>query len=151
MIDKATGDLVLDASVRIGRWLTRREFLSSPLCRQAGSLIHNEGWHSYGLEAAGINQQRLFITLQFFGSTLKWIDFVVDAGGDVDESEQKRLHDALLVEWLGAAPPYVYEWGEVSSSYDPRSDTSSIFVGYKDDGRSLLGRLFGWFGLTSKR
>ncbi|HEX8456428.1 MAG TPA: hypothetical protein VF656_03825 [Pyrinomonadaceae bacterium] len=150
MIDKATGDLVLNNSVRIGPWLTRGEFRSSPLCPQADSLIHNEGWHSYRLKADGLNRQRLFITLQFFGSTLKWIDFVVDVGNVASESEQKQAHDALLAQWLGAAP-YVYEWGEVSSSYDPRSDTSSIFVGYKDNDRSLLRRLFGRLGLTSKR
>lgn len=143
MIDKATGDLVLDGSVRLGRWLTRGQFMSSPLSRQATSLIQNEGWHSYGLEADGGDGRKLFITLQFFGSTLRWIDFVVDAGGrDPDETEQQRFHDGLLSEWLGAAP-YEYEWGEVSSTYDPRSDTSSIFVGYKNNDRPLLRRLFG--------
>jgi len=141
MIDKATGDLILDGSVRIGRWLTRRQFLSMPLYRRATSLIHNEGWHSYAIEATGINQEKLFITLQFLDSTLKWIDLAVDGGNDLDQSEQKQMHDRLLDEWLGAAP-CEYAWGQVSSSYDPRSDTSSIIVSYRDNDWPLLRRLF---------
>jgi len=142
MIDKSTGELILTGSVRIGRWLTRRQFLASPLYRRATSLIHNEGWHSYGVEATSINQQKFFITLQFLHSTLKWIDFVVDGGNDLDEAGQKHLHDGLLEQWLGAGP-YEYAWGHITSSYDPRSDTSSIYVGYKDNDWPLLRRLFG--------
>jgi hypothetical protein len=142
MIDQSTGELILKGAVRVGRWLTRRQFLSSPLYRQATGLIHNEGWHSYGLEATGINQQKLFITLQFLDSTLKWIDFVVDGGDDLNEAGQKRLHDELLEQWLGAGP-YAYAWGRVTSDYDPRSDTSSIFVGYEGNDWPLLRRLFG--------
>lgn len=142
MIDKSTGELILSGSVRIGRWLTRRQFLSSPFYQRATNLIRNEGWHSYGVEATGINQQKLFITLQFLHSTLKWIDFVVDGGKDLDEAGQKHLHDTSLEQWLGAGP-YVYAWGQVTSSYDPRSDTSSICVGYKDNDWPILRRLFG--------
>ena len=141
MIDKSTGELLLIGSVRIGRWLTRRQFLASPLYQRATSPIHNEGWHSYEVEATSINRQKLFIRLQFLHSTLKWIDFVVDGGNDLDEAGQKHLHDRLLEQWLGA-DPYVYAWGQVTSSYDPRSDTSSIYVGYKDNDWPLLRRLF---------
>jgi len=91
---------------------------------------------------AGTNQQKLYITLQFFNSTLKWIDFVADGGTDLDESEQQRFHDTLLEEWLGTGP-YEYPWGEVTSSYDPKADKSSIIIVYRNNESGVLSWLFG--------
>lgn len=141
MIDKSTGELVLTDTLRIGPWLSHRQFLSSPLYKRATSLIHNEGWHSYRIEPTIINQHKFYIRLQFLHSTLKWIDFVAGGGVDIDESEQQRIHDRLLEGWLGTGP-YEYEWGDVVSSYDPRSDSSSVIVSYKNNERGIFSRLF---------
>lgn len=140
MIDKSTGEIMLIDSVRIGPWLSHKQFLSSPLYQGATSLIHNEGWHSYRIEGTSAHQQKLYIMLQFFNSTLKWIDFVAESGAEIDESEQKRMHDQLLEGWLGAGP-YEYEWGEAVSSYDPKSDQSSIIISYRNNERGMLSWL----------
>jgi hypothetical protein len=66
-----------------------------------------------------------------------------------DWSEEKQLalrdaHDSWLVEMLGpgsrfawaggSLPEYRFEWGEVWSSYDPRSGSSSIGVRFRARG-----------------
>jgi hypothetical protein len=46
------------------------------------------------------------------------------------EIERKRKNDDWLREQLGN-PPYVYSWGEISSSYDPRAGSSHITFHYR--------------------
>ena len=151
MLDKETGELILSGSLRLGPSLRQRRLPSLPISKPATSLIKNGAWHSYHIEADSINGEKLFISLQFFNSSLKMIDFVVDElkrGSDPppdwrDETEQKRFHDKWLETCLGSPPPYDYGWGSVISSYDPRSDCSSIIVTYEKKGKGLMSLLFG--------
>ena len=47
-----------------------------------------------------------------------------------DEIQKKELNDKWLEKNVGK-PPYTYPWGSISSSYDPRSGSSSITIVYK--------------------
>jgi len=47
-----------------------------------------------------------------------------------NELKRKELHDKWLEENLGI-PPYAYDWGTVSSTYDSRAGSSSITFTYK--------------------
>ncbi|HEX8068387.1 MAG TPA: hypothetical protein VF546_00445 [Pyrinomonadaceae bacterium] len=149
MLDRETGELILAGPIRLGPRLRRRHVRALPLPRPAVSLIKNGPWHSFRVEGANERGEKLFVTLQFHGGTLKWIDFVVD---ELDrtrvpqadwEDAQKLLHDRWLEACLGTPPPYAYPWGRVESSYDPRSDCSSIIVAYERRRTGLLGWLLG--------
>jgi len=45
------------------------------------------------------------------------------------ELDKKSEYDQLLVNILGC-PPYIFQWGEVTSSFDPRSGSSNICIRY---------------------
>ena len=46
-----------------------------------------------------------------------------------NELARKELHDEWLLRELGP-PPYRYEWGNLSSEYDPKGCVSDIIVAY---------------------
>jgi hypothetical protein len=138
-IDPATGTLYFErVETRIVPALTRAAFLDSPLGAQARVWVRNEPHCSYRVEVQ-LGAEPFVVVLQFLGQTLRSVSLAMlrgrwgssswDDWSEESEREKQRAHDAWLSAQLGS-PPYTYGWGEVESTYDPRSGSSSIVIQY---------------------
>ena len=47
----------------------------------------------------------------------------------IDEPKRKQFHDMILMEY-NIQSPQTYDWGTVTSCYDPRGNISSINIMY---------------------
>jgi hypothetical protein len=118
--------------------LKEADFVSSSLGAKAKLIVANEGFRTYRLEGILKNGIECGITLTFQEGILKtatliprwseapkkWADWSLDK-----ELEYKEMNDRLIRESLGS-PPYQYEWGNVSSTYDAKSGYSVIVFQY---------------------
>jgi hypothetical protein len=144
-IDPTTGEIVL-FGVHVTASLSRDAFLASALAHHCQVHDMRNGWVHYDFHECPIDGQSFSGSLSFEGSrfdgyTLQngdprfgtsWRDRPKDG-----EHQRRAAHDAWLESLLG--PPhetddahfskaYQFRWGSVSSSYDPRGDTSAILV-----------------------
>jgi hypothetical protein len=62
------------------------------------------------------------------GDSGSWDDW-----SEKKERARKKSHDRWLKTLLGS-PPYEYPWGAVTSSFNPRSASSSIVISYRAPG-----------------
>jgi hypothetical protein len=148
VIDRETGALEL-AGGRIDRELTRTAFLASPLARDCSTNDMQTGWLQVDIATTTIGARTFGVVLWFDRERLDHYSLcLVDPrNGNSWEgwSESKQLtlrdaHDAWLVEVLGPAErearttaelTYRFAWGEVRSTYDARSGSSSIGVRFR--------------------
>jgi len=149
MIDRDTGALVLRAG-RVEPSTTRTAFRASPLAAPARWDDMHTGWMDAELPSEADGDRKIGVRLIFEGERLDGYRlWIVDPryGTSWDDwSEEKELahrdaHDAWLVEKLGpgerARAPggmelgYSLPWGDVWSTYDPRSGGSSIGVRFR--------------------
>lgn len=158
MIDPATGELAVDGgSLVLGPALTLAGFRARPLGLQAELDVQNGAWESFSVPKCTIGRVECFIRLQFEGQRLKWFSFgILDENAEPYSEdaavEHATFHDEWLAKVLGkpshvlvsgkpgsytsrsASVPmvvvYSFPWGEVSSSYDPRSASANITVRY---------------------
>ncbi len=133
------GDLAIqDKSFTIGRGLIKTDFVQSKLYDE----VINEksyGFTFYNLNSQLISNEWFDITLYFNNKDiLNLVNISLSNEGDIaswnnwSENEQikkKDMHDKWLKKNIGN-PPYKYDWGEISSSYDPRSGSSMITIKY---------------------
>lgn len=132
------GFLNLSGVSVIGPNLLETLFLSSRLSSSARFDSGNDGWTRYSGRGFLDNDQECSFTLFFYNGVLKRISWRPLWPGAptawknwTEEKELKvnELNNQLLLRVLGP-PPYEYEWGQISSSYDPRSGSSNIYVVY---------------------
>lgn len=131
MIEKFTGALLLADGVELEPSLTRRKFASSTLGATALPYVNNPPWESFMVPAVCRDGTTVHLTIFFRGGSLKTIHIrLADTGRTEDEQiEVLQRHDAWLRHSLGE-PPFVYSWGSVEASYDPRRDMSDIVLTY---------------------
>ncbi len=154
-IDAATGTLYFErVETRVSPALTRAAFLDSPLGAQARVWVRNEPHCSYRVEVQ-LGAEPFVVVLQFLGQALRSVSLAMlrgrwgstswDDWSEAVERERQDAHDAWLREQLGS-PPYTYAWGEIESSYDPRSGASAIVIRYAAPSR----RRVLWHALRSQ-
>ena len=122
----------------IGPNLLETSFLNSSLYSSAQFDSGNDGWTRYRGEGLLDNGQECLFTLFLYDGILKTVSWQPKWQGAPaswkDWTEEKQLkvnelNNQLLAQVLGP-PPYDYEWGRISASYDPRSGSSDIYVVY---------------------
>ena len=147
----AAGRLRFDGvSEEVGPELTRSAFERSPLARDASIGVENPPWISYRL-IQRIEGQQLHVTLSFEDDALRYVRVSFYEGprdwkvwSEQGELELKDRHDEWISAQLGELivpqedrrVPYPYTswrfgWGELWSSYDPRSAGSSFGLNYE--------------------
>ena len=134
MIDGATGEVVLQDGTRLGRDLTRDEFVdTSPLFKQARRGEGAEGWTSWYLELDLQKGGRFHLCLRFNNDLLHGIELSLPWDGPpfVAEPAWKEAHDRWIQEVLGAPPPVVKAWGRVDSFVDDRAGQCTVRVKYR--------------------
>jgi len=130
LIDKKTGALSLAGNV-YPPGMTFAQFDLSPVGASAKPMVNNPPWKSYWHRFID-NTSGIWT---FKNDCLVHVSLaVLQAKGSNsflnNESERKNVHDQVLAEMLGS-PPYSYEWGEVLSLLEPRSQEASIDLRYK--------------------
>lgn len=133
MIDGETGDIVLRDGTRLGRGLTRDEFVwTSPLYRAARRGEGAAGWTSWYLDLELQRGGPFRVCLRFQEDALKRIELTMPADGNpfAADAKLKAAHDRWVEEVLGAPPPVKRPWGHVSSVADLRSGGCQILVFY---------------------
>ena len=121
------------AQGEIERSMDRARFLASQVGRGAKAGLVNEPWRQYGIDP----ETGIAGTVFFQGEQLDRIflamalpEHAAKEWTEASELARKVLHDEWLRETLGE-PPYEYEWGQVSSVYDPKGCASEIIVVYE--------------------
>jgi hypothetical protein len=135
MIDRATGDLIIDAAERIGPATTHDAFAASMLAR--GAKGGSRGGMARRIVTRTIGDRTFTLILQFNDQKLVAVrlsDNVPestswDDASEEKELERKRRHDEWLEGELGL-PPYEYAWGRVTSLYQPKTGESVIVIQY---------------------
>lgn len=139
MIDIKNGSIALQ-NFLIRKGLTKDDFLSSNLFSEV--LNHQEyGFTTYSLKPQLIENEKFIMVLYFNKNDI--IDLVNlslsnsenipswDNWSESEEQRKKEEHDKWLLNNIGI-PPYNYDWGTVSSNYDPRSGSSMITIRYNN-------------------
>jgi len=134
-IDRTTGELTLGENSMWRPSLHLKDFLNSSWADDCKTGVKNAGFESYHLRTIDEGQE-IALTLTFFQGILSQLSFACIEGSTswADWSVQNALklkekHDQILLRCLGA-PPYKFPWGEIWSSYDPRSGSSAVGVRY---------------------
>ena len=136
MIDKNTGELVLDTGLRIPPFCAKAAILASPLGQGAVEKSKGPGWTDVKVPPQKIDGRDFILIFHFHDDLLAGLHLMDDdprygtSFETADEPGRKAAHDAWLAETLGR-PPYKYPWGEVGSTYDPRSESSEVYVLYR--------------------
>lgn len=121
--------------------LTKQEFLQSDLFSEVISQ-DEDVFSNYYLKPQIIGRDE-FIVRVFFNQddNISAVNMSFTADGKIpswdnwsekEEIKIKDKHDSLLKEYLGE-PPYKFDWGEITSNYDPRSASSQIIIRYFED------------------
>ncbi|MEO8874378.1 MAG: hypothetical protein ABI461_02225 [Polyangiaceae bacterium] len=155
MIDSATGKIIFDDGAAIDPQITRAAFLTSVLGlnRVVSTSPAPNPWSNISIASRAMDGLALLFgaRLYFNGEQLAFLNlWQIDPGKpkswddwslDAEIAEQKR-NEAWLASFLG--PPhetfprgefpdgttYKFAWGEISSSYDPRSAQTLLTVSY---------------------
>ena len=144
MIDNKSGELVIESiPLRIGRRLSRSEFLYLPVGKAAKIVVKNEPFCSYNIGQHEISDLVFVVIIYFYGELLEsvsltsvddktsesWTDW-----SEEKELEKKEIHERWLNQLLGKSS-FQYKWGEVWSGYDPKAGFSSIEIRYSWQGK----------------
>jgi len=115
--------------------LTKNEFISSRIGSNSRLILSNSEYSSFSVSLSDTAGD-LGVSLRFDGQQIDSLGIEkMDATknwnnwSEMAEQDKKSEYDQLLVNILGS-PPYVFEWGEITSSFDPRSGSSSICIRY---------------------
>jgi hypothetical protein len=140
LIDKTNGEIALcDKKLIIKRGLTENDFITSKLY---GDIINqsNSGLKRYYIRPQ-LMYGNLFVIILCFGKDelISMLQLALAIDGKIPswdnwseevQFNKKKMHDEWLLKHIGL-PPYQYEWGSISSNYDPRSSSSIITIRYK--------------------
>src|SRR5690554_2731649 len=116
--------------------VTINEFENSDLYCE---IVESQNILNYYLKPQIVEDEK-FVIIIFFNNQNK-IDFINmsilngeeiptwESWSEKDELFKKNKHDKWLKTHIGE-PPYRYDWGEITSCYDPRSGSSIITIKY---------------------
>ena len=141
MIDPATGRILLPLpGLQVGPALTRDAFLASEVVKDCLMIACDEARCLARLPTVQFEGHEFDWAVDFRGSALTTVHigstlpegpeaekFVVDPKENSDLT-LSRFHDFLLERALGRQRSFA--WGDVSSSYDPKGNGTSITVQY---------------------
>ena len=141
MINISNSDIRISSSLTIGQSLTKEDFIHSYLHKEV--LKQDDyGYTRYYIKPQTIGNDMFIIVMIFNPEGLLdmvtlslTIDGSIPSWDDWSESSQmqkKEMHDKWLEREIGK-PPYDYSRSGISSSYEPRSGSSSITIVYKLD------------------
>jgi len=141
MIERTTGQIQLPSNgIRVGRSLSREQFLASPLAAQCRELVRNEPHCSFALPTVQFEGHSFNWSLWFRGSVLQRVSiecadpefgFSWSDWSEERELARKRVHDSLLATVLGQDwSRQRFSWGAVYSGYDAKGGFSNIGVTY---------------------
>ena len=139
MISNDNGSLTINKyKTVLNGTLTKEEFENSELFMEVLN-FQIYGYTNYYLNPQTIDDSKFIIVLYFNKSdVLEYVKLGMLYNGnmpswnncsEVEELKRKDAHDKWLLMHIGK-PPYKYNWGEVSSNYDPRSVSSMITIRY---------------------
>lgn len=145
-IDGRAGTIHVEGlAVTIGADLTLKDFLRASGMQDARNSGPGSGYY---LGARRIAGRRCHITLQFHGTAIETVEFCLDSQelppGDADDLQKLHAaHRTWLRELLGAPhhacevgnDSYAFPMGSIGASFDPRSDSATIFARYRWMGR----------------
>jgi len=139
MIDFKNGKIVFNRNkFIIKKGLTQDEFIKSILFNEVKQ--HQDyGYTVYFLNPQLINNEEFLIAMYFDkNNIIEFVDFRLK-GNDITpllenwtesaELVKKEEHDKWLLENIGF-PSYDYNWGTITSHYEPRSCSSTITLRY---------------------
>ena len=78
-----------------------------------------------------IEEHKYIVTIMFWNYNLHMIELHCADDITLTSEEMIKVHNKILKEY-GLSKENQFEWGNIKSSYDPRSDVSSIAIIYKD-------------------
>lgn len=132
MLDRTTGNIQI-AGQLLCRSLLEDEFASSPLGHGAQKSASSDGWAIY----SHIADEEIALVLRFRNQVLAEAQIALKRGNggwaewtEQKEQERKADNDKWLALQMGAPPPYRFNWGEVTSIYDPKMGAAVIVVRY---------------------
>lgn len=140
MIEKRTGNLVLDDGTILGPTTKRDDFLKTQLGTQSRELVKNPPWCSFKLHKVKIDGKEFAIVIYFHGQDLTMIHLAMsdpkwgtswNDWSEEKERDREKAHDDWLRKTLGRQRQY--PWGEVWSGYDQKSGGSSIRIDYQQE------------------
>ena len=139
MINPVTGEFLTDAGFAVQPQLSEATFLATALGGKSAHRPMGKEHSTYELPRPQVAVGREWVVwLSFASGRLKSISLALSRGGggtwaDWSEAEElalKEEHDRILLGFLGQ-PPYQFAWGEVFSTYDPRSGSADIGISFK--------------------
>ncbi len=145
MINVNTGEIIIgDNLIIINKNLNEKTLLSSKLYDKVESNYEINGWKYYTTEVIDILGTGFMMTFVFKKSklnnvSLKHFGTIEERPFDVEnEKKRQEIHNEWLQRILGESYEtyvwgikYKFEWGEVTSSFDPRTPQSEIYISYK--------------------
>jgi hypothetical protein len=140
MINKTNGEVKVNDTV-LGPKFDKEDFLNSNLYHDVLRIKDRPNFTYFYLGPQTIGDDLLIIALYFSPiGNLRMIKLSITSDkvppswanwSEEAEMNNKMQNDEWLLKVIGK-PPYKYSWGEISSSYDPRSASSMITIRYHE-------------------
>jgi hypothetical protein len=139
MIEKASGEVKFSGwDISLSPALSRAEFLSSSLAKDAKIDVSNEPYCSWRIKPSLWNDKWWTVVVYFFDQKIQMLTLSAwkdenepcwENWSEKEEMNRKKYHSRVLFRLLGI-PPYRFSWGKVVSIYDEKSASSSIVISY---------------------
>lgn len=126
MMDIKEGKVITDEGLSINPYYTFEEFKLTKFYNEQDEI------RIIYLDEKQTLCGRKFIVSLFFKNGVIYMTSLICCDVDIKETEEpkrKKVHDKLLAE-LGLTQTSVFEWGNITSEYDARSNLSSINITY---------------------
>ena len=138
-IDRWTGQLSLpDVPLILHSRLRLPEFLESAAGRLAKDAGANNHWHRYTIRTVTPGGVVVWITLFFFGDSLKQVTFGYGPKDDMDwthwspatEKARAEQMQGALIEQLGHTGHFA--WGDINAQVDAKDQTAGIYLRFSN-------------------
>ncbi|HEM3704684.1 TPA: hypothetical protein U1C94_000985 [Streptococcus suis] len=125
MIDKNIGAVMLEEGLCLFRGMTFEDF------RQTNYFSNQDSKRVFYLRNLKIFNETFIISLFFKEEILHSVSLIIDDSSIVPEQEVQRKirHDTILT-MFNIEIDSIYEWGQIESNYNSRSNISSIDITY---------------------
>jgi hypothetical protein len=116
----------------VGPLIDKRAFLASSIGERSEAVISNGPFETRRF----FPEVGIAATASFMNDRLSGVTLMMQMPTDKDrlwteelERKRKGIHDDWLRAELGE-PPYRYDWGDISSAFDPKGCVSDIILSY---------------------